>query len=112
MDSKQNLFQSIKLFVATWIDKNKKDIEQKNISVSILRDENTGLVVSFENDEVIAELVVEQPDFAPYRFVSFEVAAIENDQAKIIYSWYDDDNTSEKEIADGIMGGIEFITNR
>lgn len=111
MVDKQNTYQSVKSFVAKWIDKNKEDIKDKNISISILRDEETGLVVSFENEEVMAELVVEQPDFSPYRFVSFEVAAIEEDRAKIVYSWYDNDNTSQEEIGDSLQRGIDFIIN-
>ncbi|MGG5342852.1 hypothetical protein [Enterococcus sp. AZ192] len=111
MDDKQKLYQSVKLFIAKWIDENKENIEQKNISISVIRDEETGLVVSFENDEVMAELVVEQPDFAPYRFVSFEVAAIEDGRAKIVYSWYDNDTTTKQEIDNALINGIDFISN-
>ena len=111
MDYKQSTYQSVKSFVVKWINENKEDIKDKDISISILRDDKSGFVVNFETDEVIAELIVEQPDFAPYRFVSFEVAAIEENRAKIVYSWYDNDNTFQQEIDDALKKGVEFIIN-
>ncbi|EAC2412726.1 hypothetical protein AF435_14520 [Listeria monocytogenes] len=59
----------------------------------------------------MAEIVVENSNFAPYRFISFEVAAIIENQTAIIYSWYDNDNTSKQEIEDNLKKGIDYFIN-
>ncbi len=111
MDNEINLFKKIKLIVINWVEQYQDYFEKNNIKMVILRNEGDGFVVSFESDTSMAEIVVENPEFAPYRFVSFEIVTIEDSQAKIIYSWYDNEYTSENEIREELKKGIDYLIN-
>lgn len=104
-------FQEVKTLVLKWLEKKQAYLTESDITTTILRDEINGLVVSLENTECMAEIVVEHPDFAPYRFISFEVAAIEENQAKIVYSWYDTTGTTDFEIIANLDNGIAYLNN-
>lgn len=109
MNNECNLFQEIRLSIISWVEENKDYFKENKLNTIILRNENDGFVVSFENDVAMAELVVERPSYAPYRFVSFEIAALEEDEAKIVYSWYDKENTSINEIKHELKNGIDYF---
>lgn len=105
------LFQEIKLLIINWVNENEYYFKKNNIHLSILRNEEDGFVVNFENNISTAEIVVEEPVYAPYRFVSFQIAAIKNNRAKIIYSFYDTDITSKKNIINELKKGIDYFIN-
>lgn len=111
MDTNQKLFNKVKLLVIDWFEQNQDNFKNGGLEVIILRNEDDGFVVSFENDIAMAELVVEEAGFAPYRFISFEVAAIAENQAQIVYSWYDSETTSENEIRRELNKGINYFIN-
>lgn len=111
MINQDKLFYEIKNLIIEWVQKNQKYFKDNNIEMNILRNETDGLVVGFENSSFMAEIVVENSNFAPYRFISFEVAAIIENQTAIIYSWYDNDNTSKQEIEDNLKKGIDYFIN-
>lgn len=104
-----NLFQEIRLSIVSWVEENKDYFKENKLNTIFLRNENEGFVVSFENDIAMAELVVERPSYAPYRFVSFEIVALEEDEAKIVYRWYDKENTSINEIKHELKNGIDYF---
>ena len=54
----------------------------------------------------MAEIDINKPDFAPYRYVSLEVTAIMDMTSKLIYSWYDDDSTNIEAILFQLNKGI------
>ncbi len=68
-------------------------------------------MVEFDNDICMAEIVVEEATFAPYRYVSFEVVSIVESKVKIIYSWYDDETSMLIDIENELDKGIQFLTN-
>ncbi|NPD12192.1 hypothetical protein HOY36_05160 [Enterococcus sp. MMGLQ5-2] len=57
----------------------------------------------------MAEIVVEKATYAPYEFISFEIAVFENNQAKISYSWYDIVDTPINEINKELDRGINNL---
>lgn len=111
MSDKEKLFQEIKSIVKEWCEENKIYFKNNNINIDILRNEKEGFVVSFDKDIAMAELVVEQTSYAPYRFVSFEIVTVEADRAKISYSWYDNESTSQKELKGQLTKGINNLVN-
>lgn len=59
----------------------------------------------------LANLTVGEPSFAPYRYVSFEVAAMINGEPNLIYHWYDDETHTVQDIVGNLNNGIDFMVN-
>ncbi|MBK1997116.1 hypothetical protein JI640_14500 [Listeria ivanovii subsp. londoniensis] len=106
-----NIFNSIRLGVIAWLDANKESIEENGIKVTIIKNKKDSYVVEFDNDICMAEIVVEEATYAPYRYVSFEVVSIVDSNVKIIYSWYDDETSVLTDIEKELDKGIQFLTN-
>ena len=83
------------------------------ISPEILRDDPDGLRIIWETGIHLAELIVSRGEFAPYRFVSFQILDIlrEPDQA-LVYSYFDGDDSTMDEILTALDWGIELIKER
>lgn len=111
MNDNQKLFQTVKVLVIEWMKESLSYFNRRNIEVTVVRNEKNGIVVSFEKNTVMAELVVAQPSYAPFRFVSFEIVAIRDDQAQIVFSWYDNAYTSGAAIVEGLQHGIEILSS-
>ncbi|OFI48327.1 hypothetical protein BG261_08575 [Floricoccus tropicus] len=111
MNNREKLFQEIKSTAIEWYEENDSIFKSNNINIDVLQDGKDSFVVIFDNGVSMAELVVEQAIFTPYRFVSFEVATIENDRTKISYSWYDNESTSKKELKEQLTRGITYFIN-
>ncbi|MBP3800966.1 MAG: hypothetical protein J6I85_02890 [Clostridia bacterium] len=62
--------------------------------------------VIIEWEKCIGELVVEKPEFAPYRYVSFSVLSSVTDEITSIFSWLDSINDSLEMIKDKIREGL------
>ncbi|MBC1483967.1 hypothetical protein HCJ52_13795 [Listeria sp. FSL L7-1485] len=106
-----NIFNSIRLGIIAWLDSNIESIEENDIKVTIIKNEKDGYVVEFDNDICMAEIVVEEATYAPYRYVSFEVVSVVDSKVKIIYSWYDDDTSMLTDIEKELDKGIQFLAN-
>ncbi len=65
--------------------------------------------VIIECGDRIAELLVEKPGFAPYRYVSFNVLACVNNEIKNQYCWYDCEDSSIVDIENGIADGLKTL---
>lgn len=109
MNDEKKLFSEIKSLVVDWYEENQTYFKKHAVETEVLRDEKDGFVVSFETDKAMAELVVEQASFTPYRFVSFEIATIEDDKANISYSWYDSYETSNSKIKRMLKKGTNCL---
>lgn len=111
MTSIEKLFLDIKTIVKEWCEQNEAYFKSNKISSEVVCNEKDCFVVIFDNNIAMAEVVVEQANHTPYRFVSFEVATVEFGKVKISYSWYDDENTSKKEIKEQLSKGINYFIN-
>jgi hypothetical protein len=69
-------------------------------------DERYRLALRFKN--CIAEILVDKPYFAPYRYVSFQVYAVVNEKLDLAYYWYDQDGDQIDTILEQIGIGIQF----
>lgn len=104
---KAPLFAKVKEVVAQWI-KDKEDI-LKNVMIEIIKNNDECLYVILDFGECMAAIVVAEPDFAPYRFVSFEAGALVNGVHKTVYSWYDKDGTTIEEIINNLNNAIDVV---
>ncbi|EAH0618798.1 hypothetical protein FDQ12_16020, partial [Listeria monocytogenes] len=106
-----DMYNSIRLSVIQLIDSKKENLKENNIKLTIIKNEKDGYVVELDNDTCMAEIVVEKPTYAPYRYVSFEVVSLIDGKVKIIYSWYDDETSQWSDIEKELNKGIQFLNN-
>lgn len=83
------------------------------LSPEVLRDDPDGLRIIWETGTHLAELIVSRGEYAPYRFVSFQILDLlrEPDQA-LVYSYFDSENSTMDEILTALDRGIELIKER
>ena len=84
-----------------------------SLSPEVLRDDPDGLRIIWETGTHLAELIVSQGEYAPYRFVSFQILDLlrEPDQA-LVYSYFDSEDSTMDEILTALDRGIELIKER
>lgn len=80
-----------------------------NLKIEVLTDRSDSYRVIFDTENSMAELYIGEPDFAPYRYVSYEVAAVVEDKgACCVYWWYDDETCTLQDIIANLDKGIRF----
>ncbi|HEM2224809.1 TPA: hypothetical protein U0262_003028 [Listeria monocytogenes] len=107
----KDTYNGIRLSVIQLIDSKKENLKENNIKLTIIKNEKDGYVVELDNDKCMAEIVVEEPTYAPYRYISFEVVSLMDGKVKIIYSWYDDETSQWSDIEKELNKGIQFLNN-
>lgn len=110
MNNNDILFNKVRTEIIKWIEDNKSRFAEEKINVEVLNNSDSYSVV-FDFNNCMAEIDINQPEFAPYRYVSIEVVAIVDNTSKLIYSWYDDDSTTIKEILFQLNKGIKYASN-
>ena len=83
------------------------------LSPEVLRDDPAGLRVIWETKTHLAELIVCRGQFAPYRFVSFQILDLrrEVDQSPV-YSYSDGEDSTMDGILTALDRGVELIKER
>ncbi|MBC1376151.1 hypothetical protein HCB45_12390 [Listeria sp. FSL L7-0091] len=107
----KDTYSDIRLSVIELIDSKKEHLKKNNIKLTIIKNEKDGYVVELDNDKCMAEIVVEEPACAPYRYVSFEVVSVVDGKVKTIYSWYDDETSQWNDMEKELNKGIQFLNN-
>ncbi|EFR94896.1 hypothetical protein MXK52_01355 [Listeria innocua] len=107
----KDTYSDIRLSVIELIDSKKEHLKKNHIKLTIIKNEKDGYVVELDNDKCMAEIVVEEPTCAPYRYVSFEVVSVVDGEVKIIYSWYDDETNQWNDMEKELNKGIQFLNN-
>lgn len=83
---------------------------QVPFSPEILQGDADGLRILWETPTHLAELLVCRGEYAPYRYVSFQVLDIQRDVAQAaVYSYYDEENSTTEEILDALEQGIAHM---
>jgi len=111
MNSSVILFNKIKTEIIKWVEDHISRFTEEKIDVKEVNNNSDSYSVVFDFDNCMAEIDVNQPEFAPYRYVSFEVVAVVDNTSKLIYSWYDNDSTGIEEILFQLSKGIKYATN-
>jgi hypothetical protein len=101
------LFIEIKKGIFKWVMDSYEELGDRNISVEILMNENDCLRIELNFGEFLAEILVEKPDFAPYRYVYFQAVGIVNGVPELLYFWYDNDETTIEEIIENLENAIK-----
>lgn len=66
--------------------------------------------VNIEFDNCIGEVIVNRPNFAPYRYVKIEILSSIRDDFEYVFVWYDCDENSVEEILSHIREGLEIAS--
>ena len=105
----KSLFVKIKEAVTQWIKNNECKFKSINIMIEIVEnsEERLSAILNFGN--CMASIVVAEPDFAPYRFVSFEVVAMENGIATMPYSWYDESGNTIEKVIENLEKSVNIV---
>lgn len=94
----KSTFTQIKEAIAQWLDTSSTNFLNKNIKIEIEKNTSDCLYIILSFSECLAAIVVAIPDFAPYRFVSFEAFSLVGGVNKMVHSWYDTENTTVEDI--------------
>ena len=89
--------------VRQWID---MAACRQGLGTDVVRCDDAGLRVFFESTDKVGELIVAQADFAPYRFVSFQV--LDTDE-KPVFCYYDSECSTITEILGKLDEGLQMI---
>lgn len=73
--------------------KNKRaKLKLNDILIDVVKDNEEEYYIILEKEKYLASIVIANPYYAPYKNVSFEIYRV--DDAKIIFSYYDNENTT------------------
>lgn len=105
MSNKIEFFNVLKMVKETFTEELAK-YPAKSYKKDIIIDTDHCFRVIIEWEKCIGELVVEEPEFAPYRYVNFNILSSTTDEITAIFSWSDSRNDSLKIIKDKIKEGL------
>lgn len=106
---KNPLFVEVRGAISKWLKDNNEKFKNKNILLEVLKDDENCLRVELNFGELLAEILVEEPDFAPYRYVSFQAVGIVNGVPDLMYFWYDEEKTSVEDIIENLTKAIDVV---
>ena len=101
-------FMRVKETISNWLKSNEK-LENNNVPVQMLINNESLLRAVLIFGECLAEIrVVEKPEFAPFRFVCFEMMGIEHGEISAVHTWYDDENTTLDDIIKSLDKAVDL----
>ena len=106
------LFVEVREAISKWLKSNDEKLRNNNISIEILIDEKDCLRVELNFGKFLAEIFVEEPDFAPYRYVSFQCGDIVNDVPVLLHFWYDEDGMGIEEIIENLDKAVTIVLEK
>ncbi|WP_028591348.1 hypothetical protein [Paenibacillus massiliensis] len=108
--------KQIKETVSRWSksDKLKQIIGADDIEIT--KNEDEVLLIDLTFEYCLAQIVVSNPTFAPYQYVSFEAMTLdskiaqETGQPEMVYFFYDSANFSENDVMDELNFGVKLCS--
>lgn len=77
----------------------RKWLSRTDLPAEVLEDREDSLRVIFETENALAELIVSDPDLAPYRHVSFRVMDVRRElEDGPVFCFYDDETSTIDDI--------------
>lgn len=97
-------------YVKKWIEEIEKEYFNV-IKVEIINKEYNYFRAIFTLENCMAQIIINEPDFAPYENIMFEAATIENNNYNNIYTWHNCNDENMADIINKLNDGIKFIVN-
>lgn len=110
MTTPDPLFESIREAVCAWVE----DVEKKyagEFRVERIQNKSDLFLAYFFLKECAAQVIVNDPEWAPYRYVGFEVFSIPEEKAQLVFSWYDSDEDDVDRIIQQLQAGMEYAVS-
>jgi len=104
-----SLFVEVREAISQWITSNNERLRNNNISLEILKDDKDCLRVELNFGKLLAEILVAEPDFAPYRYVSFQAVGVVNGVPNFVHFWYDEDGMGIKEVIKNLDKAVTIV---
>ena len=113
MSENKTTIKEIKKTVESWLESNRIKILNNNIDIEINRNEEDLYFIELNKDnDYLVDLKVHLPEFAPYRYISFEIIGMQNNEIPgVIYAWYDDENSTLGEIINNLDSSLDYLIN-
>lgn len=111
---KNYCFDQIKKRILEWWQ---QYILNGNNFIELEKNENNVLIFDLTFDNCLAQIIVNDEYFVPYKNVSFEAVtmgsekAIANGYPELIYFFYDSEDMTEDEVVNQLNEGIRFCLN-
>ena len=102
-------FVEVKEAVAEWLWNSNEYFKEKNIALEIIKDEADILLAELDFGECLAEIVVDEPYFAPYRYVAFQAVKIVAGAPESFNFWYDGEGVSKEEIINNLNKAVKAV---
>jgi hypothetical protein len=94
-----------------WLKCSREKFEKNNISIEVLKDNDICLRVELNFGEILAEILVEEPDFAHYRYVFFQAMGMVNGVPNLVHFWCDNEESTIGEILNNLDTAIKICAD-
>ena len=101
-------FQIILKEVKEWFERINKEAQLSLLKFEQVINNDKCFKFFFENHSCIGEVIVEQPEFAPYRFVKIEILSSREVDNNPIFTWYDKKNDDCEYIISQLQKGLNY----
>jgi len=104
-----SLFVEIKEAISKWIKGNNEELRNNDILIEMLKDDRNCLRIGLDFGEILAEILVVKPDFAPFRYVSFQAVGLVNGIPDLLHFWYDNEESTIEDIINNLDKSIQVL---
>lgn len=103
-------FETVKRAVCELVDEIEK-LYAKELTVERVKDLPEIYMAFIYLENCGAQVVVSKPEWAPYRYVYFEVISILDKTTQIVYTWCDCDKDDIDSIVKNLQKGVKYAIN-
>jgi len=103
-----SLFLQVKENVTQWLLQNEVMFRSKNVVMEVVENSDERFYVILNFRKYMSAIIVATPDFAPYRFVAFELVEMVNDTPTMRHSWYDSDDDAIEDIIENLEKSVNL----
>lgn len=110
-------YDEIKKQIFKWSQKDILKYLKEQDKMEISKNNDNGLIIDLTFDNCLGQVIVSNPIFAPYQFVSFEAMTLDSDKShetgnpELIYFFYDTDKMSEKDVIKELEVAIKYCSD-
>lgn len=95
--------------VKYWL--NNLKLRAHDLSIKYIMDKEGGFEVEIAKSNIIWSVLIDSPDFAPYKNILIEIIDLDDIDNYYILSWGDDSTTSEEDIINKLNESIAMVIN-
>ncbi len=101
----------IKKEIKSLIKRKNELFRLNNITVDIVTNTLLNYFVVFEKENYFAEIIIGKEEYAPYKFIYFDMIGGENPPPKTLYTWFDNEKTTIQDIIENIDKALDYFVS-